>query len=151
MGKIKDRMSLGIISGLIASVPCTASLFILNRLKLTDYHYNYPASIFLHRSKTNTSEGKVVSVLVNTVTNCTMGVINTYVLSATGRDKAVLKGAGFSSLLWVVLNGFIYNNSLKIKSRKPYAPIYLWAIHALYGGLCAVRRIMRLYDFPTRR
>jgi len=137
MKKIKDRITLGAISSIIASIPSATSYIIFNKLGLNDYHINYPASIFLNRSRTNTSEGKIVSALVHTITDCSSGVVSTYVLSATGRDNAFMKGAGVGSFYWLTLNGLIYNNLLHIKSKKPYAPIYSWAHHALFGGLCA--------------
>ena len=52
MKKIKDRIILGAISGIIASIPCTTSYIVLNKLGLIDNHYNYPSSMFLTCSKT---------------------------------------------------------------------------------------------------
>lgn len=137
MLKIKDRITLGVISSLIATAPMTPLSLVLNKLGLFDIYYNYPASIFLPRSKTNTIEGKAVSALAQNITVGFVGVVTTYVLSATGRDKAVLKGVGVGSFFWLAFNGLLYNKALHIKSKKSYSPIYGWALHALFGGLCA--------------
>ncbi|UWG97949.1 hypothetical protein LPY66_03840 [Dehalobacter sp. DCM] len=136
MAKIKDRITLGIISSLIAAIPGTALDLIANKLRLSDYYYNHAASLFVERSKSNTLSGKIVSALVNNISNCIMGVSASYLLSATGRDKPILKGIGVYALSWLTFNGLIYKEVLDTKAKRAHTPIYSFIIHTISGSVC---------------
>ncbi|AET68277.1 hypothetical protein Desor_2736 [Desulfosporosinus orientis DSM 765] len=136
MAKIKDRITLGIISSLIATVPATIMDLFANKTGLSDYYYNHASTLFIKRSKSNTLRGKIVSALVNNITNCTTGVATSYVLSATGRDKPILKGIGVYALSWLSLNGLLYKEVLDTKARRAHTPIFSFFIHTVAGSIC---------------
>lgn len=136
MAKIKDRIILGILGSLIAAIPGTSLDLIANKLRLSDYFYNHASTLFLPRSKSNSLEGKIVSAFVNNITMCLMGVSTSYLLSATGRDKAIVKGSGVYAISWLTLNGFFYSKVLETKTKRPHSPIFSFLIHVISGAIC---------------
>jgi len=136
MAKIKDRITLGILGSLIATIPSTSLDLIANKLGLSDYFYNHASTLFLPRSKSNTLEGKIVSAFVNTITTCIMGVSTSYLLSATGRDKAIIKGCGVFTISWLTLNGLFYKEVLETKAKRPHSPIFSFLLHNFAGAIC---------------
>lgn len=146
MFKIKDRILLGTISG-------TASAFvgrIINRYSyskgLTDIRYNpLAARLFLPENKTKNTPSILLGSIVNNINVAANGVFLTYLLSATGKDNAVLKGMGTGALSWILVDGLISGHVLKVKSKKPLSPAMHLFDHLLYGALCATL-ITRLGD-----
>ena len=65
------------------------------------------------------------------------GIVVSYLLSATGRDKAIIKGMGIGAILWIFINGLVIHLGLKIKSRKPMSPIFSFLDHIIFGSLAA--------------
>jgi len=136
MRKITDRIFLGIVCGLIAGIPGRFINAAEYKAKLTDLRYNQLASsLFIPKNKTNTDGGKVLAAFVNNINVSSVGVLISYILSATGRDKAVIKGMGAGATFWILLNGVVANLGLKIKSQKPLSPILSLADHLIYGSL----------------
>lgn len=136
MAKIKDRIALGIISSLISTVPATALDLMANKKGLSDYYYNQVSTLFLPRSQSNSLEGKLVSVLVNNITSCMNGVATTYLLSATGRDNALVKGVGVYGMSWLTLNGLMYQEVLDTKTKISHSPLVSFLIHVVAGAVC---------------
>lgn len=102
------RIILGAVCGLIAGAIGRATNAIEYKAGLTDMRFNLPgASLFLPKkeAKANTIEGKIIASLVNNTTVGATGTMITYLLSATGRDKAMIKGAGFGAMQWVSISG----------------------------------------------
>ena len=123
MNKIKDRIILGMISGILASGPSQVIDSLLYRTGRTDLSYGQlAAKLFIHENKTGTTQGKILSMLINSINGGMVGVATTYLLSLTGRDKSVIKGIGCGTMLWVLINGLLSNVGLKIKSKKPIKP-----------------------------
>lgn len=153
MVKIKDRILLGALSGILASFPAR----IINRLshakKLTDIRYNpLAARLFLDEKEIKTTPGVLTGAIVNNINTATTGVAITYLISATGRDNAILKGMGISAFLWILVDGALSSHLLKIKSKKPIGPITHLAEHLFYGAVCATL-ITKLGDdslFPPK-
>jgi len=136
--KIKDRILLGGISGVIASIPFQILSAYLHKQGVTDVPYGYSASkIFLTKETTKTSGGKVLSVPINFISVSVVGSLITYTLSYTGKDHAIIKGAGIGSLMWVGFSGLISNVGLNIKSKKPVTHYYELCQHALFGAICS--------------
>ncbi len=99
MIKIKDRIILGIISGVLAGIPGRLMNAAEYKFNLTDVKYGQMATnLFLPKKKINTPEGRFIASLVNHIMISMTGTITTYVLSATGRDKSIVKGIGVSSI-----------------------------------------------------
>ncbi|KUO49815.1 MAG: hypothetical protein APF76_00800 [Desulfitibacter sp. BRH_c19] len=136
MRKITDRIILGMVSGLIAGIPGRLINSAEYRAGYTDLRYNHLASsLFIPKNKTNSTEGKLLAAFVNNINVSSVGVVISYLLSATGRDKAVVKGMGVAAISWIMINGLVSNLGLKIKSKRPLSPILSLADHLIFGSL----------------
>lgn len=92
MKKIKDRIVLGIVCNLVASIIPQTMNATAYKAGWTDMRFNQPAaSLFLPKeeAKANTPVGKVTAFLVNLTMGSFVGVVMSYVLSITGRDKSL--------------------------------------------------------------
>ncbi|ATW25047.1 hypothetical protein [Candidatus Formimonas warabiya] len=137
MRKIGDRILLGIAAGIICGMPGRVVNDIEYHLRLTDVKYGQMASnLFLPKRKSDTKEARVIGSIVNHTMISLTGILVTYLLSATGRDKAVVKGMGVTSLLWMALFGLGPRLQLTVNSKKPLSSILSFIDHAVFGGLC---------------
>lgn len=137
MRKINDRIILGTISGIISSATLQIIDAILYRLRITDLPFVYLASkVFLTKKKTKTTTGIVTSSIVNFANSGFISTLITYILSLTGKDRALIKGAGFGILMWIFIAGLLSNLGLNIKSKRPLTPLVNLGEHILFGTLC---------------
>jgi hypothetical protein len=138
MRKIKDRIILGTITGIISSAPLQIIDALIYRHGITDLPFVYLASkIFLTKKKTKTTAGKAISSLVNFANSSFISTTITYMLSLTGKDRALIKGAGFGILMWIFIAGLLSNLGLNIKSRRPVTPLIYLGEHIVFGALCS--------------
>ena len=133
--KIKDRILLGIVTGLVASMPGR----VLNELEfkrgLTDQTYEQAASsIFVKRKQIKTMPGKAIGVIANQALAATTGVISAYVLSATGREYAIAKGMGIGTLYWMALKGLPLKLGFGLPQKKPLTPLLSLLDHLIFGA-----------------
>ena len=136
MFKIKDRITHGIVTGVIAGTPD----FIINALEhragLTGSTYaQMGANVFLPKGKLNNKGAKAIGMLANYILVGTTGVAFSYLLSATGRDKAVLKGIGCGMISWVLVYGMGTKVGLIVGNKKPSAHLFSLVDHVLFGSL----------------
>lgn len=152
MKKIKDRIILGMVSGILSSMPPQVVDALAYKSGLADLSYaQLAAKLFIPKNKTATPQGKFLSFLINSINGGLVGVFTTYLLSLTGRDKAVIKGIGAGTMLWVLVNGLLSHVGLKITSKKPLTPILSFFNHVLSGTLNGIL-ILKLGDdslFPN--
>lgn len=135
--KIKDRFLLGVVTGLIASIPGRVLNEIEYRMGLTEHTYEKAAgSIFVQHNEINTPAGKAIGIIANQALVATAGVATTYVLSATGRDNAVTKGIGIKMLYWMLLEGLPSNLGIAISHKKPQTPLLSILDHIIFGASC---------------
>ena len=145
MKKIRDRIILGTVCGLIASVAAKVPNAIEYKAGLTDMRFNQPAaSLFLsnREAKSNSTESKIIAALVNNTMVSATGTLVTYMLSITGRDKAMLKGAGVGIMQWIGIWGLLSKLGLTVKSSKPLTHMLSFVDHAAFGasmGLLAAK------------
>lgn len=139
MRKIKDRIILGIVSGLIAGIPGKFINAFEHRKGLTDMRYNrISVTLFTKSNKVNSKEAKTLAAIANNVNSGIFGVLTSYLLSFTGRDYAVIKGAGVAAFAWVIVNGLIGSQMLKQTSKNPVPPVLSFLDHLINGGLCGI-------------
>ncbi|HWI55273.1 MAG TPA: hypothetical protein VNT57_06250 [Desulfobacteria bacterium] len=137
MKKIKDRIILGALSGLIAGAIGRAINAVEYKAGLTDLRFNHHgASLFLpHKeAKANTIEGKIISSVVNNTMTSATGAMITYMLSITGRDYAMFKGAGVGIMQWIGIWGIFSKLRLTVKSNKPLTHILGCIDHVVFGA-----------------
>jgi hypothetical protein len=87
MFKIKDRILLGTLSGIISA----GIGRIINKINyekgLTDIRYNpLAAELFLPKKLCNTEGGALLGFIVNNINVAVNSIAITYLLSATGKD-----------------------------------------------------------------
>lgn len=153
MRKIKDRIILGMVSGILAGKIAEYSNVLQYKWGLTDVSYALAASkLFIPKSKVNSTQAQILSSMVNGVNEGIAGTMIAYFLTLTGRDRAVLKSTGLGCMLWVLLNGLVYSVGLRIKTQKPLTPMLSFLDHVLFGSLCGFL-VSRLGDdslFPDK-
>lgn len=139
MLKIKDRIVLGILSGIIGSIPGRLLNTIEYDLGIVDSKYGQMAAgLFISKNKVNTPTGKLLGSVANEFLATTTGIAVTYTLSATGRDKAVLKGMGVGSLYWFLLYGLSAPLANTSKSKKPASPLFSLVDHLIFGATASI-------------
>ncbi|MHB8124612.1 MAG: hypothetical protein ACYDEJ_03045 [Desulfitobacteriaceae bacterium] len=153
MFKIKDRILLGAISGTLSAYVAR----IINRFNykkgLTDIRYNpMAAELFLRKKASKSAQGVLLGAIINNINVAVNGIALTYLLSATGKDYKLLKGMGAGAFSWIMVDGLMGSQMLKIKSRKPLGPAVHLLEHLFYGALSSIL-ITRLGDeslFPPK-
>lgn len=137
MNKIKDRVILGTVCALITAIPVKLTNGLEYRLGLTDEQYNQTgSSLILPESvaKSNSIASKVIGAFVNNTMVGVSGVLMSYLLSVTGRDQAIVKGAGFGAVEWIGIWGISAKLGLKVKSKKPLTHILSFIDHVIFGA-----------------
>lgn len=137
MRKIKDRLLLGVVCGLLGSGIVKIINPIEYKAGLTDLRFNQPAaSLFLSKKEalSNSFENKVIALVVNNTMVSATGSMIVYLLSKTGRDYAVLKGAGVGLMQWIGIWGFLSRIGVTVKSNKALTHILSFVDHALFGA-----------------
>ena len=107
---IKDRIALGTISGLLASIPSFVINFILVQIGFARwYSFQIGGSIYLHPENTNTLQGFIFGTLVWLIPASALGIIIAYVIRNTGEDFWWLKGIIITMVLMFLFTyGFLY-------------------------------------------
>ncbi len=153
MKKIKDRIVLGAISGLAVMVPVLIVNTLMHRKGKTDVPYGLSAAkLFLTDKAAQTPGGKMLSFLVNSVNVSMTSTTLTYVLSLTGKEYALFKGAGVGTIFWLGIAGLLSSTGLNIKSKRPGTPIISFLEHSI-GGAANAYLITKLGDdslFPDK-
>ncbi|MGI6543351.1 MAG: hypothetical protein ACOX44_09895 [Limnochordia bacterium] len=138
MKKITDRILLAAAACAISTFPSRMVLRLLHKLRVMNYNYSYDelgGRLFMVSRAVKTPLGRFSGFVVNQTNNLMFTTALTYLLSATGRDKAVLKGIGLSMTSWVLLNGLTAGTLLKNKSKEPTTPFIGLLVHTLTGAL----------------
>jgi hypothetical protein len=144
--KIKDRITLGVLAGVIGGIPPTLLNTWQYRRGYVDFRYaTLAASLFNPKGrKVTTGMPLVVGHIVHQMLLAVNGVATTYVLTATGRDKGMLKGAGVFLLQWLGLYGLSQKTGITTY-RTHFSDLLAFADHAI-GGLCVASAVMALGD-----
>lgn len=154
MKKIKDRITIGVISGVLSSAPLQIFDALIHDRGITDVPYGYSASrIFLKKDKTKSPASKALSAAINFTNSSIVATAIVYTLSLTGKDKALLKGVGIATLMWIGIAGMISKVGLNIQSKRPITPIISLAQHVVFGAMCSYI-ITRFGDdslFPAKK
>lgn len=153
MIKIKDRILLGTVSGVLSAYVARLINRFNYNLGLTDIRYNpLAARLFLPKKACKTKEGALFGSIVNNINVACHSIGLTYLLSATGKDHYIFKGLGTGAFSWIMVDGIMASQLLNIKSSKPLGPAVRLFEHLIFGGLSAVL-ITRLGDeslFPPK-
>jgi len=137
MQKIKDRIFLGFVAGMVGAIPGRLLNKVEFELGITDSRYEEMASmLFVSKRDAHKVKGKSVGKIANSLLASATGVTTTYVLSKTGRDHAALKGIGISSMAWLGIYGLSTQAQMR-KSKKPIAALLSYLDHVIFGATTA--------------
>ncbi|HHT43253.1 MAG TPA: hypothetical protein GX014_07630 [Firmicutes bacterium] len=135
MKKLRDRLLLGVVSGMTGVAVKGAVSRVLFRGSFSEAAGpRRAAGMLLPPQKTATPGGKVVGWLADAAVGSLLGILSVYVLSFTGKDKAALKGFTTGALAWVGLYGVLANmGATDIQSSEPRTVLNEFATHTIYG------------------
>lgn len=120
MNKIKDRMTLGIVSGLIGTIVKTASDELFLRKKASKRSFRVTAAgVWVDtKREASTPYGQVLGTIMDLGLGMVGAVGQVYILSKTGKNNLFAKGAlfgmTFGSTITAMLSGF---NANKVKPK----------------------------------
>lgn len=141
--KIRDRILLGAISGILGSIPGRLINAAEYRSGLVNARYAHmAASLIVGKKKAYTPEGEFLGAVLNQLLVATTGVAATYVLSLTGRDHAVLKGVGVTTFYWLMLYSLSSRLRDTTSSGDPAEAVLSLTDHFFFGaatGLIAAK------------
>ncbi|EGW41307.1 hypothetical protein [Desulfosporosinus sp. OT] len=135
MKKIKDRFSLGLISGLGGNLAKIAVEQVFKRTGVSKSNgYTTAAGIFLKKSDIATSYGRAVGIIADNMIAAGLGVTCTYWLTLMGKDKHLIKGAGLGAVEWGALYGVLSRlGATTIYPVKPKDAIATFISHLAFG------------------
>lgn len=138
MKKIKDRIILGLVTSALSGIPGR----LINAWEYdkgyTDIKYGQMAASLFPQNQTNTPESKAIGGITNQINTGMAAIAVTYLLSATGRDKAIVKGMGVLATTWVGVYGLTSRLGLTVNNKKPLAHLLSFKDHLIFGGLCGL-------------
>ncbi|NLP44529.1 MAG: hypothetical protein GX351_07870 [Peptococcaceae bacterium] len=145
--KVKDSITLGVISGLLG----TLALDILNlrnwRRNKTESLYGHIAgSIFMKGFRTKRRGNFLFGQINHMLSGALAGIPLVYLFKFTGKDHPILKGASYGSVIWMVyyvlgIKSGLFRSSPKLnKSHKSN----LW--QNLVFGVASAKAITSLAD-----
>jgi hypothetical protein len=140
MGKIRDRVLLGVLCGLGGGFVKNGLSVVLARNGLAEYGGPARAAgMLLPAHKISTSRGKIVGWIADTTISGMLGVVSVYMLSFTGKDKALLKGALVSGgMAWAGLYGVLGTmGATAVQHPQPKTVLSEFLVHTVYGAVVA--------------
>ncbi len=147
MKKITDRILLGIICGLSANIIKLAIGKAAMKLKCSDLDGPIKATgLLVPAHKIADRKGMLVGYIADSSIAAMIGVFTVYVLSMTGKDRALLKGTLIGKSMWTVLYGVLATfGATKIAPVDPKTALTEFASHSVYGAAAAALAV-RLGD-----
>ena len=139
MKKISDRFLLGVLSGLGANIPKLVIARTAKKLKLVEIDGpEKAAGMLVPPHSLILPAGKIVGYLADSVIAGMLGIVMVYLLSITGKDKAVWKGALAGQSMWVGLYGVLASfGATKVQPVSPTTVLSEFLAHTAYGAAAA--------------
>ncbi|NLN53589.1 MAG: hypothetical protein GX150_04710 [Firmicutes bacterium] len=108
---IRDRIALGVVAGLLATIPSLIVNIISVNLGFARwYSHQIGGSIYLHPGLTDSPQGVILGLLVWIIPAMILGVITSYVIKVTGEDFWWLKGIAVTlTCMYLIIYGFLYS------------------------------------------
>ncbi|MHB8076012.1 MAG: hypothetical protein ACYDGZ_19860 [Desulfosporosinus fructosivorans] len=123
MNKIKDRITLGIVSGLIGTIVKTASdeLFLMQKTSKRSFRVTAAGVWVNTKRQASTPYGQVLGTIMDLGLGMVGAVAQVYILTKTGKNNLFAKGSlfgmTFGSTITAMLSGF-GSNKVKPKDAK---------------------------------
>lgn len=134
--RIKDRIVLGIICGLAGNV---AKMSLMSLAKQRNWAEitgrEKSAGMLLPPHQAYSPHGRIVGIAADNVVATMLGVGTVYMLTFTGKDKALLKGMALGEAMWVSLYGVLSTmGATLIGPLSPKTVLSEMVGHAIFGA-----------------
>jgi hypothetical protein len=147
MGKIKDRILLGLISGLIGNIPKSLINEILFRKGTESKRYgNIVSGLFLSNLETQRKSGVIFGTVGDFVIASILGVPLVYLLSYTGKDKSWLKGILVAILGFGTFRGIMSKMGNFLSYPKDTQTNALMSMSSFLWGITTALTALKLGD-----
>lgn len=108
MLKIKDRVTLGIVAGILGNLVKQGLSFLFKELGLIKITAPDKAGgMFVSKRKVKKPMGSVLGIIADFCIACKLSILLVYILSGTGKDNHILKGLSLGSSAWAIMYGFL--------------------------------------------
>lgn len=140
MLKLKDRITLGFVAGILANIPKAIFNEALFRKKVESKRYGEVISgIFMPKRQALSEQGEFFGTGGDFIISAVLGVPLVYLISLTGRDSSLLKGFLIGVLGLGGFRGLIANvGPGKTYPRDPKTNIIFSITSAVWGLLASV-------------
>ncbi len=119
--KIRDRFWLSLIAGIGGSLVKSLIVRGAKQINLAEFDgAETAAGMLIPAHKIYTTQGQVIGQISNLIVGIVFGMPTIYLLSLTGKDKAILKGTATGMLAWTILYGALAN--LGFSTTRPAMP-----------------------------
>lgn len=139
MRRINDRLILGVLAGVLGNLPKAA---VELAGKMTGWAESdcpdRAAGMLVPRRQVHSKKGRIIGRVADMVMAAMLGVATTYALSATGKDKAVLKGVVLGQTMWTMLYGVLGTlGTTRVRTVQPRTALTELVGHTVYGAATA--------------
>jgi hypothetical protein len=137
--RIRDRIVLGAVSGLAANAVKLLTAKTAMRLDWAELHGPLRAAgMLIPPHNVTQPKGLAVGYLADAVIAVVLGVLTVYMLSVTGKDRAVLKGAISGQVFWTALYGVLGTfGATNVRPELPETYLTAFLDHTLFGAVAA--------------
>lgn len=110
MRKINDKIALGVLAGIVGTIPQLVLNLILTKMGFSKYYaFQLSGSVYLYEHLTTTFWGLVFGGLVWEFMAGGLGIATVYFIKMTGKDFWWLKGVIISNtIMFVLIYGFFF-------------------------------------------
>ncbi len=133
---IKDRFVLGIVSGLAGNMPKMSLMSLAKKKNWAEITcQEKSAGMLLPSHQAYSPYGKIVGFVADNVMATMLGVGTVYMLSFTGKDKALLKGLAIGGAMWVSFYGVLSTmGATQVRPLSPKTVLCEMVSHAVFGA-----------------
>lgn len=137
MIKVKDKITLGIIAGILSNIFVSIIDILCYKLNISQFiHIHIVASAYFPVSDIHTIPALIVGTISDFIIAAFFGVMIVYVLFFTGTDFLYVKGLFFVLVYWLMIYGLIRRlNIARIDPTDPGTNLVHLAIYILLGLL----------------
>ncbi|MBS4008898.1 MAG: hypothetical protein KGZ45_10830 [Clostridium sp.] len=138
--KIRDRFTLGIVCGLAGNVVKMSLMSLAKKKNWAEITgQEKSAGMLLPSHQAYSPSGKIVGIAADNVVAAMLGVGTVYMLTSTGKDKALLKGLAFGEATWVSFYGVLSTlGGTLVGPLSPKTVLCEMVGHAVFGATAAI-------------
>ncbi len=139
MVKVKDKVTTGVIAGILSNIVITIFDYFFYILDIVKYlHIHIAASVYFPVANVHTAPALIIGTITDYSLAAFLGVIVVYTLFYTGIDYFYVKGAGIAVIFYMVVYGAALRlNIARIDPTDPGTNLVHSAIHIILGILAA--------------